>query len=667
MMHFPLPAVVIACLVCALCACGGGGGGGGGASPGADGTAAAAGASSSAAPVTPTILPTVSALAVQVAQTHVLPATGLNWTLPNATGQLHLVGGRDALVLVRLGTAGLLNPVLTAWQAGVSLGSVALQPPSALPPTEDGGPALGTDLWSATLPAAWVLPGVAVQVGASNAWPSPAQALSVGADMPFELRVLPYYLFGASDATTGTRYADVKAPSAAVQQELVAKWPVASLQAATHSVGRVDLNHLVVAPRSNAAGVPQPAYVLTSMEQQRDGYAAMDSVLRLLRQLREANGEAATNNQYYAPILSLKNVATTPVRASLGGGLGGSGGGVGTEDYSGIFIHEQGHAFGLPHAAGAYDAGSYPYPGGSLLGSAWGYDTARREFLSPYVPRTASAYAGCLSSTSRQAPVNGRCIKQDPMQSGAGDQSSAYRFATFSDYNTGQMQTWLEGTTTVDAKGVRQTSGGVVVADAAQASGYKRWDSLARQWLAFVPTTLQGGLYGVKQNFPQQRNVPVHAIALTLSRAGTAGITQVYPPLSHVGHLLTDFDPSSAADRAAFTVDTAPVYYWYCKGTGCDYTVRITYADGSVIHRLLRGGFRPWFKPRDEPAATTLDPLSSDSFKSWTLQVPAYRGGAAVALSKVELLYTPLAWTFDGSTPGTTLANAAVLARWVGP
>jgi hypothetical protein len=540
-----------------------------------------------------------------------------------------------------------------------------------LPPTEDGGPALDTDLWSATLPAAWVLPGVSVQVGASNALPSVAQPLSVGADMPFELRVLPFYLFGANDATTGTRYVDIKAPSAAVQQELVAKWPVASLQATTHSVGRVDLDRVVVAPRSNAAGVPQPAYVLTSMEQQREGYAAMDSVLRLLRQLREANGEAGTNNQYYAPILSLKNVGSSasgsPVRASLGGGLGGSGGGVGTEDYGGIFIHEQGHAFGLPHAAGAYDAGTYPYPGGSLLGSAWGYDAARREFLSPYVPRSASSYASCLSSTSRQAAVNGRCVKQDPMQSGAGDQSSAYRFAMFSDYNTGQMQTWLEGTTTVDANNVRQTSGGVVVADAAQASGYKRWDSLARQWVAFVPTTLQGGLYGVNQNFPQQRTVPVHAIALTLSRAGTAGATHIYPPLSHTGHLLADFDPSSAADRAAFTVDTAPLYYWYCKGSGCDYTVRITYADGSVIHRLLRGGFRPWFKPKDAPAASTLDPLSSDSFKSWTLQVPATRSGVPTALSKVELLYTPLAWTFDGGTPVTTLANAAVLATWARP
>ena len=67
----------------------------------------------------------------------------------------------------------------------------------------------------------------------------------------------------------------------------------------------------------------------------------------------------------------------------LGGGLGSVGGAasVGDSNYRGIFIHEQGHALSLPHQGDAYQAGKYPYVGGSLAGSAWGYDPDHHEFL----------------------------------------------------------------------------------------------------------------------------------------------------------------------------------------------------------------------------------------------------------------------------------------------
>ena len=52
---------------------------------------------------------TKSALAITLStfdyvQTHVLPGAGLSWTLPHAQTTLTLVGGRDALVLARIGT-----------------------------------------------------------------------------------------------------------------------------------------------------------------------------------------------------------------------------------------------------------------------------------------------------------------------------------------------------------------------------------------------------------------------------------------------------------------------------------------------------------------------------------------------------------------------------------
>ena len=142
----------------------------------------------------------------------------------------------------------------------------------------------------------------------------------------------------------------------------------------------------------------------------------MSAVLDTLSALRRANGEASTNNQYYAPLMMLdaQGVYTSP-----GGGLGGGSLGTGDYDYGGIFIHEQGHAFGMPHAGEAYDQGKFPYPGGSLLGSVWGFDAARGQFLAPFIPPTADSASGCLDDPSRQKDGEGRCVKQDPMQSSA--------------------------------------------------------------------------------------------------------------------------------------------------------------------------------------------------------------------------------------------------------
>ena len=42
---------------------------------------------------------------------------------------------------------------------------------------------------------------------------------------------------------------------------------------------------------------------------------------------------------------------------------------------------EQGHAFGMPHAGGAYDDGKYPYENGGLKGSAWAYDVTTNNMI----------------------------------------------------------------------------------------------------------------------------------------------------------------------------------------------------------------------------------------------------------------------------------------------
>ncbi|WP_223807147.1 M66 family metalloprotease [Montanilutibacter psychrotolerans] len=570
---------------------------------------------------------------LEIAQTHVLPEAGLSWSLPKANERLHLVGRRESLALVTLPVGNAVNPKLEAWLGEVQLGAVALARPSALPPTESQGPAFASNRYSATLPAGWMRPGLTLRAFADNYAAGAPRRPSIGADVPINLRILPFYLFGANEGNSVPMNLSSR-PARTTANEIFAKWPAASVVAQTHAAIRIVWPQMVIGPRSGG-----PAYVVSNMSQQRDGYATMSAVLGILGKLREANGEAIDNTQYYAPLMMLD---AQGVYRSPGGGLGGGNVGTGDHHYQGIFIHEQGHAMGLPHVGGAYKNGSYPYVGGSLAGSAWGYDSLRRQFLGPFVPTSASRYNGCTShtfdGTPRQLDTLGRCVKQDPMQSGAGDQAQGYAYATFSDFSTAVFQRHLEGRTGTDSSGKHTYSGGAVIRDMAYPGGYRRWDGIDRRWVNVTPATTDKGLYGFDGGLPVQHDLPVYSILLTISRAGTPGVTQIYPPLAYFGNRIRYIDPTKAAERASIVPNTSS-NPWYCHASGCDYTVRVTYADGSVRHVAIQGGFRPWWGPKTAPGANASNPLSGDSFRLFGVNVPADK-----PLRKIELLDTPMLW-----------------------
>jgi hypothetical protein len=624
------------CLGSMLVACGGGGGSGSAAVP-----------VTPVPPVTPvTPLTPLTLSKIEYAQTHVIPETGLAWTIPNDSQSLHLVGGRDALVLVSIGQADVKAPVLEGWRSGARIGSLPLNPPASLPATEAGGTPYASDRWSVTVPAAWLTAGLTFKVAADNYSASAERGAPVGLDTDMKLSILPLYLFGANDTNTQP-FSAIKTPSAAQQAELLAKWPVAKLTVDT--IGRADWPSVVIPPRADSAGTARPAYVITSMDQQKDGFAAMSAVLGLLAKYREANGEGATNNQYYVPLLPIDTGSGK--YHGPGGGLAFVGGGaaVGDYAYAGIAIHELGHGFGMDHAGAAFDSGNYPYVNGSLKGSAWGYDVSKNQFLNVLVPADARTYAGC--ATSHQLDSSNRCYKQDPMQGGSGDQAAGYIYTMFADFYAGKIQYWFEGKTTTDTGGNHVFSGGRILVDAKSATGYSRWDSIAQARVPVTPATTNKGLYGnINQGLPTQTGVAVYAIAITMSLAGTPGATQIYPPLSRTGNLVQVFDPTSTADLSAITPNTG-TYPWYCHASGCDYTVRVTYSDGAKLHRVLEGGFRNWFQPTVAPAAASLDPISGSSYQAWVINVPA-----AKTISKIELLDTPMVWNGLPATP-TVLAS----------
>ncbi len=492
------------------------------------------------------------------------------------------------------------------------------------------------------MPAAWVRPGLRVRVTSADHAPSAYRSLRVGADSDFEMFTLPFYLFGATPQNSEPLTKSAK-PDQASQDELSAKWPVAHVDFVNHPAGRVEWPYLVAPPNAG-----NPAMRLENSDQQKDGYAAMRATLQTLSAIRAANGDQSTNNHVYAPLMmrSAAGKYTQP-----GGGLGGGARGTGTVSYTGVFIHEQGHAFGLPHAGGAYDDGDFPYAGGSLKGSVWGYDAGRRELLAPFIPAGAETAKSCLSDGWHLKDAKGRCVKQDPMQGGSGDQAPGYKYTAFSDFNASEIQRWFEGETKLAKDGSHEHDGGTIFVDAKSSTGYSRWDTLDEARVEVTPTTADKGLWGFDGGLPYERGVAVHTIVFSVSAAGTPGATQVYPTLSYKGNLVRQVDPTSKA--ALKEIDPASgAAPWYCKGSGCDYTVRATYADGTQAHVLVRGGFRGWFDPTGPVTSYAKDPTDDDSFSVFGVNVPGDK-----PLSKVEVLETPMGWQGVPSNPKVVVSR----------
>ncbi len=314
----------------------------------------------------------------------------------------------------------------------------------------------------------------------------------------------------------------------------------------------------------------------------------------------------------------------------------------------------------MPHANDGYQSGEYPYVGGSLKGSSWGFDQTRNEFLGTFVPATASRYKSCRTNDfpmGRQFDEQNRCVKQDPMQSGAGDQAAGYKYTMFSDFNASLVQQYLEGTAT-DTNGKRDYEGGRIFLDKTSSTGYSRWDSLENKFVLFSTTTTSGGLWGFDQELPVTRDVNVHTLIVTIGldsiqdtfteKAGETHLTyqdtinynntltQIYPPLSYTGNLRRTIDPTDASARASIVPNTSD-NYWYCKGSGCDYTLRVTFSDDTQQHVLLQGGFKGWFS--NDIISTAGEVTNGDSYNIFGVNVPGTK-----TLKTIELLETPEVW-----------------------
>jgi hypothetical protein len=613
---------------------------------------------------------------ISVAQTHVLPAQGRTWPLPGwpalpnlADWNFHLTGGRDALILIESITltgdnsdAGMTAGLLQVYAgvgdrlipnafAGQKVSELTLNSPSTLPLTQANGPTYNNDtgripFW-VNIPAEHVLTGLQVIVQCT-AGPCAGQTsdrinITVGLSIEYTMRTLPVYMFNITEQIAPlSQYA---IPTQQVQDEYYAKHPFSLLNITNASRGKFVMPFVLISPSNQ--GVTGPAFRIYQQAEQKDGFQIISAAYTLISRIRGANGDWGTCSHDYATML----IGTPNGKGinSPGGGLGGNSICSGDKEYSGIFIHEMGHAFGMAHAGDAYNAGNYPYIGGSLKGSAWGYDQKRNIFLPSFIPSSSNNFHNCAANVNRQLDSYGRCVKQDPMQGGAGDQAFGDQFTEFSDFNSGAIQRYFEN--------------GCVMNDKQSTTGFSKYDRSQKKRVEWHATTTDNGLYGFLNGFPIQRDVSIYTIIFTagiliqdtfnettLDPSLTQPVytykdtitydplvTIFYPPMHAIGNLIQLIDPQIPQQLNTIRLNTGP-NPWYCQGSGCDYTLRITYIDGTNFTRVIQGGFQGWFA-NGKISVNAINPNHGDSWKIWGMNIPGEK-----LIHKMELLETPLVY-----------------------
>ena len=641
---------------------------------------------------------------MEFAQTHVIPAAGLRWykkaSVTDANGRvtandwikvsegvrwapaandltddwvktsvpvgaevpagyvldatLRITSSRSAMVLVDTGSNTIRpkNPKLQVWLDGKVQAELPLTAPENLDPTESNGPKYAQNSYSLMLDAKYVKPSLKLKVISDDYVVSNEVAPEIGADGEMAMWVLPFYLFGATEANTFP-LTQVGLPDKRFIAELADVWPFAKLDFQSHRLGKIDWPYLVIGPGTN-----KPAYKMTTLAS-TSGFDPYSAIYKILQFFRIADGGDYISNQYYAPFFTVD--ASGRNNTPTGSGLGGGNVGVGDYLYSDTFYHEQGHAFNLGHAGAAF-SNSYPYNFGSVKGSAWGYDLGRRKFINRIIPPDAPEFATCKTDQKHLQTVDAKCWKQDPMQSGQGDQAGRSRYTMMSDYYVALIQKWLEGVTTSSNNGSHTYSGGKILLDSNSPTGYSRWDTIDKKRVTYTPSANSNGNSALNQGMPRKTDVPVQTIVFTHSIAGALDITRSYPypinldvsqiyPLlpTHTGNLLSYIDPSdrTPAKVAEYHPTQTPYgkYSTFCNSEGCDFTLRVTFSDNTQQHILFQGLV---------PTRNSSSP--SGSFRSFTQYEGAGFGNMVINVSaengrratKAELLFTPTPWlTWD--------------------
>ncbi len=343
---------------------------------------------------------------------------------------------------------------------------------------------------------------------------------------------------------------------------------------------------------------------------------------RFLENIQHATGDYLST-YYFGNTLNL-----TP------GGWGGDKHFV-TFDYGDIFIHELGHALGLPHWEEDFnipppseDNYLYPYGGntndGGGRGEAWTFVQDTYEFEDPICRDPADSDFGIERSDcmQREFPCFGQRTSDLSPWDGFGYFSaiSMHRNLIGADVQTGQVP--YKGSM-VDYQLSFQDGSPVV-----SLSGGQRVHTRApEQWQGLYPeenNTLPG---------TEQIEKDVYLIY------GTAHPTQaqaniVYEPIKYKGTLPPVQDPTNATtftDLQNFDVFQS-MLYWFSR----DITVKITYLDGTILHAIV-----PWDSYDRDPVPGDFG-LARLDMLNFSLVVPADK-----EICNVEVYKRPFCIRYD--------------------
>lgn len=464
---------------------------------------------------------------VYFAQTHVLPPDD---------PLFRLVSNRDALIKVQVlsPSAGPAPEVSATLTRGKETLKLVLKGPAQLPTAFVSEKGMVKhrydDSFTATIPAAWVQPGLSVAINAGVATLM-LPKVTVGASTRVIMTMLDMHFFALTKGDYPTGW----------QDEIVTKWPASALE--LRRTPAVVLPQLVVPPRGNL-----PA-VLCSKKQDYTDQTGMPfdgeqaAALQWSGALKAAAGLSGRYSLYFMNIYG-----------AFAGGQAGNYGGVGNGGNLGILHHEIGHAFSLPHWG---DSPEYPYKGdmfgitapanykGTHAGPTWAFDQMKGQFLPPTVAEGIANFTAGV-------------YKMDPMQGGGvGDQERGYLFRHFSDYSVKKMQGYLENH--------------VVVWNEALKS-YASWNDAEGAYTKVVANN------GVQ--LPIERDGSIISLMAVASQASPK-VNLVYPPIGpYTAGRITLFDPRVAADRTS----AAGIY---CPPVdGCDVSLRFVQGGMTKVYML---------------------------------------------------------------------------------
>jgi hypothetical protein len=549
---------------------------------------------------------------------------------------------RPVLVKANITGSGAAPQVkVTARINGTEIGSLCLAGPSNLPAAVDSYVQTRANSFTATLPSAWIRPGLSLSLTTSGQTRNFSEkTLAIGPEPILSLFVQDMLFFGSTipserAANWAQRYL-TSLPLSGIQVTSLTPIRAAKISIEPRDDGRdrfgnAGRQHATIATRNASCTQAERE---TGNCTTYGGFAILNAARYIASAFMRANG-AERYSQTYA-LLSISN--------RVGGGLAGGDVGAG-DDLDLTFNHEMGHSADMPHWGSAWygrvsdtNTRRYPYSGefgnlpsdptGGGFGDTWGYDPLDDRIIAPI-----------CASTNKE--------RQDPLQrSGADCRGSGQLYDHLSDYSALFTTRYFVGAANAhigsipyardpigNASGVPfafpSKNGKVVIEQPNHARPLlSKWDTTLNR---YVPQSLPNiDANQLKHWYPQKYNVNVVTFWGAFSTT-TPEATMIGEPVRYIGNLRKTWNPSDPADFADIKSWVSGDAFWW----GADLVLGVNYADGSHRAAVMK------------VAPRSTSPFDGDSHEYWAVNFPDDK-----VITSATLYHRPM----EVRNPGTVSA-----------